>query len=118
MQTYAAFSKGSPIAAASSYSNVSAGFESWIKVLSLSSSGIKVNTWEGTENDWSSYYASPTQLANSTLNEKLYGDVAMTATGTAFAVTQQGDGAPQIQSWQLADDFHSWEEGSAIEAWR
>lgn len=39
-----------PIAAASSYSNVTAGYETWRQLLKLSKEGVEVNTWSGDKN--------------------------------------------------------------------
>lgn len=108
---------GTPIAAGSPYSNITNGLESWIQMLTLSKTGVKVTTWEGTANNWTSYFASPSEFANSTVNPKLYGKLAMTASGAAFAVTQEGDKTPRIESWQLRDDFNSWDQVGAIDAW-
>lgn len=116
-QTYDAIPFGAPIATASAYSNVTSGLTSWIQLLSLSGSGVKVNSWRGSRNTWVEFFASPSVLANSTVNAKLYGNLAMTATGGAFAVTQEGDDSPRIQNWQLNDDFTSWTDGGAIDAW-
>ena len=91
--------------------------ESWIQVLTLSDRGVKVNTWFGTQNDWVDFYASPSSLANSTVNAKLYGNLAVTANGGAFAVTQEGDDTPRIENWQLGDDFQTWTDGGSIDAW-
>lgn len=86
-------------------------------MLTLSDSGVKLNSWEGTQNGWSQFFASPSPLANSTVNEKLYGHLAMTATGGAFAVTQDDNGSPRIENWQLQDDFTSFSHAGAIDAW-
>lgn len=116
-QAYTPIPFGSPIAAGSAYSNVTNGLESWIQVLTLSNSGVKVNSWAGTKNDWTELFASPSTFANSTVNPKLYGNLAMTANGGAFVVTQEADKTPSIENWQLRDDFISWDQVGAIDAW-
>lgn len=108
MQTYNTIPAGSPIAAASSYSNVSTGFETWIEVLSVSSKGIEVNTWSGAINDWLEQYTNPSAMANSTGNRRSYGSVAVTATGTAFGVVKQDGQVDRIESWQVQDDTVDW----------
>ena len=107
-QIYYSIPSGSPIAAASSYSNVSTGFESWIEVLSLSNEGIVVDTWEGAINDWVEHDNHPSAMVNLTSNNKIYGDVAVTATGNAFGVVIQDGQAEKIENWQLADDTVDW----------
>ena len=111
-QIYGLIPFGSPIAAASSYTNVSSGFESWIEVLSLSDQGIKVSTWLGEINDWEQYYFEPSVMANSTENKKVYGSIAMTADGQAFSVVGK-----QIEGWQVGDDAVSWSSIGSIDAW-
>lgn len=118
VQTYDTFPFGSPIAAASAFSNDSSnGFESWIQVLSLGGAGVRVNTWEATINDWAQDYATPSLMANSTGNQKMYGPLAMTPIGGAYAVTQVGDEPAIIENWHLQDDFVTWQKTSEIDAW-
>ena len=107
-QIYQTIPSGSPIAAASSYSNVSTGYETWIEVLSLSDGGIEVNTWSGAINDWLELYAHPSVMVNSTSNKSVYGSVAVTAIGNAFGIMNQDGQVDVIRSWQLADDMLSW----------
>ncbi|MCJ1429008.1 hypothetical protein MMC29_006921 [Sticta canariensis] len=107
-QVYNPIPSGSPIAAASSYSNLSTGFETWIEVLSLSTTGIVVDTWSGKSNDWLTHDGHPSAMANSTENMKTYESVAVTAIGNAFAVVKQ-DGRPDaIEYWQVANDLVDW----------
>ena len=106
-QIYYAVFPGTPIAAASAYSNVSSGFESWIEVLSLSDSGVEVDTWSGEINDWLQHDTHPSVMANSTSSEKAYGSLAVTAIGNAFAVVTE-NGKDTIQNWQVADDMVDW----------
>ena len=47
-------------------------------------------------------------VVNSTSNEKFYGSVAVTATGTAFGVVKQDGQVDAIESWQVADDMVDW----------
>ena len=108
VQTYNAIPSGSPIAAASSYSNVSTGFETWIEVLSVSSNGIEVNTWSGAINGWLEQYNQPSAMANSTGNGRSYGSVAVTATGTAYGVVMQEGQVDSIERWQVRDDMVDW----------
>ena len=114
-QTYNAIPSGSPIAAASSYSNVSKGFETWIEVLSVSNRGIEVNTWSGAINDWLEQYTHPSAMANSTGSERSYGSVAVTATGTAFGVVQQDGQVDRIESWQVQDDTVDWSSVGTVD---
>jgi hypothetical protein len=106
-QIYYAVPPGTPIAAASAYSNVSSGLESWIEVLSLSDSGVEVDTWSGEINDWLQHDAHPSVMANSTRNGTVYGSVAVTAIGNAFAVVTENQ-SDTIQSWQVANDLIDW----------
>ena len=108
VQTYDAIPSGSPIAAASSYSNVSTGLETWIEVLSVSNKGIEVNTWSGAINDWLAQYNQPSAMANSTGNSRSYGSLAVTATGSAFGVVKQDGQVDTIESWQVQDDMVDW----------
>ena len=107
-QIYNAIPSGSPIAAASSYSNVSTGFETWIEVLTVSNKGIEVNTWSGAINEWLEQYNNPSAMVNSTGSARSYGSVAVTATGTAFGVVKQDGQAERIESWQVQDDTVDW----------
>ncbi len=107
-QTYSAAAAGTPIAAASSYSNVSTGYETWIQMLSLSNTGIEVDTWFGQINDWLQHDNHPSTMANSTANPKTYEAVAVTAMGKAFAAVSITDLKYIIESWQLADDMVGW----------
>lgn len=50
----------------------------------------------------------PLSMTNSTANPKIYGALAVTAIGRAFAVILTGDQKYAIESWQVADDFVSW----------
>ena len=108
IQTYNAIPSGSPIAAASSYSNVSTGLETWIEVLSVSSKGIEVNTWSGAINGWLEQYVHPSAMANSTGSGRSYGSVAVTATGTAYGVVKQDGQVDSIERWQVQDDTVDW----------
>ncbi|KAL8827857.1 MAG: hypothetical protein Q9191_002938 [Dirinaria sp. TL-2023a] len=107
-QIYHAIPSGSPIAAASSYSNVSTGFETWIEVLSLSDRGIEVNTWSGAINAWAQQYVHPSVMVNSTNIKGAFEDVAVTATGNAFGVLKQQGHADTIQHWLVEDDTVNW----------
>lgn len=96
-----------PIAAASSYSNISVGDgPAWIEVLFPSNNGIQVDTWSPS-GDWV-HNRHPSAMANSTNNMKIYGSVAVTATGSAFAVVQQDGQKDSIGNWQVADDIVDW----------
>ena len=115
VQVYDAIPSGSPIAAASSYSNLSNGYETWIQVLSVSDTGVQVNTWSGAINDWLEQSNHPSAMVNSSTTTtddnsgKLYGRVAVTAIGSAFAVVVGRDGrASGIEEWQVQDDIVDW----------
>ena len=108
-----AIAPGSPIAAASSYSSTSTGYEDWIEVLSVSPEGIAVNTWSGQINGWLELAAHPPALANMTgsknVTKETFGDLAVTATGAAFAVISSDDGSVDtIENWQVEDDTVTW----------
>ncbi|MCJ1465115.1 hypothetical protein MMC07_003731 [Pseudocyphellaria aurata] len=105
---YGTIPPGAHIAAATSYSNVSTGFETWIKILSLDTTGIKVSTWSGTELKFLAEDVYPATMANSTTNKRIYESVAVTAIGNAFAVVKQDGQADAIENWQLADDTVGW----------
>lgn len=105
---YYSIPSGSPIAAASSYSNVSTGHETWIEVLSLSNEGIEVDTWWGAINDWLEQHNHPSVMVNLTSSKKIYGDVAVAATGNAFGVVIQDGQVDKIENWQVADDMVDW----------
>ncbi|KAL9624163.1 MAG: hypothetical protein Q9160_001685 [Pyrenula sp. 1 TL-2023] len=133
-QIYDPIPVGSPIAAASSYTNVPTGFETWIEVLSHSGNSgngasasdsannstndIQVNTWSGAINDWLAQGRNPLTTAtasNSTSGgsdtERVYGSLAVTALGQAFAVTTQMKGnryVDKIEQWQLRGDMLEW----------
>lgn len=107
-QSYNTIPSGAPIAAASSYSNVSSGFETWIETLSVSDKGIEVSTWSGAINDWLEQYNYPSVMVNATGGGKSYGAVAVTATGSAFGVVKQDGHVDEIENWKLQDDMVDW----------
>lgn len=115
MQTYNAAAPGTPIAAASSYSNISTGYETWIELLSLSATGIEVDTWSGQINDWLEHDNHPSSMANSTANAKTYEAVAVTAMGQAFAAVSISDEKYIIESWQVADDMVDWSSTGTVD---
>ena len=114
-QIYDAIPPGSPIAAASSFSNVSTGYESWIELLSQSNRGIKVSTWSGAINGWLQQYANPSVMAKYTSDENVFGSVAVTASGDAFGVLQQHGQADSIQHWRVADDMLDWSSIGSVD---
>lgn len=114
-QIYDAIPSGSPIAAASSYSNVSTGYETWIEVLSVSDDGVEVDTWSGAINDWLEQYENPSVMANLTGNRKDYGSVAVTATGSAFAVLKQDGQVDWIENWLVEDDMVDWTSAGNVD---
>jgi hypothetical protein len=107
-QIYYAVAPGTPIAAASSYTTVSEGLETWIEVLSLSNNGIEVDTWSGAINDWLEHETHPSALSNSTANTKAYRSIAVTAIGSAFAVVNQEGQKDMIEWAQVGDDMVDW----------
>jgi hypothetical protein len=109
-QVYLVAPYGTPIAASSSYQNITNGAELWIELLSVSSRGIQVDTWKGGVNDWIAHETHPSAMSNSTTNPKLFGAVAMTAMGSAYAVVESSNGTLGISSWQVADDDTDWTE--------
>jgi len=58
-------------------------------------------------------------MANSTVNVRTYGALAMTALGTAFAVVVDSAAAANssIQSWQMNDDLTDWTATGTVVAW-
>jgi hypothetical protein len=50
IEIYNTAPNGTPIAAASSYTNVTAGYETWRHMLKLSKEGVQVSTWLGGQN--------------------------------------------------------------------
>ncbi|KAL8718190.1 MAG: hypothetical protein Q9225_004652 [Loekoesia sp. 1 TL-2023] len=107
-QVYRPIPYGSKIAAASSYTNVSSGLETWIEVLSISDKGVEVDTWSGAINDWLRHGANPVTMTNSSSNGKSYESVAVTATGSAFGAVRQDGRVDQIENWQVTDDLVDW----------
>ena len=47
-------------------------------------------------------------MANSTTNAHVYGAVAVTAAGRAFAVVNTAEQKASIAAWQVADDTVDW----------
>jgi hypothetical protein len=93
-----------------------------MQLLSIESHGIAVSTWNGTTQGWAAKFATPSAMANSTEtgDSKLFGRVALTAQGNAFAVTldEAGTEAPQIQQWTSDGEDGSWGRTWGIEAWK
>lgn len=110
--TYTVAPPRTPIAVAASYSNSSSGYDTWVELLSLSSTGIQVGAWSGQAVKWLVLDNRPSPMTNSTANPKVYGALAVTATGRAFAVvsttTEDQRQNDRIESWRVADDFISW----------
>ncbi len=73
----------------------------------MSDSGVEVDTWSGEINDWLQHDAHPSVIANSTHNRTIYGSVAVTAIGNAFAVVTENR-SDTLQNWQVADDMIDW----------
>lgn len=115
-QTYDISVSGTPLAAASAYTNVTTGYESWIQLLQLSGTGIEVNTWSGNIKDWLEQDNHPSPMANSTINVKTYSSITVTAAGRAFAVVESA-GNDTIQGWQLNDDLISWTSTGTVVSW-
>ena len=107
-QVYDVVPPGSKVAAASSYTNISSGLENWIEVLSISGNGVQVETWSGAINDWLLHSAHPSAMANSSINDKTYESVAVTAIGCAFGAVRQDGRSDQIEYWQVDDDLNDW----------
>ena len=105
--------EGSPIAAASSFSSLSTGSNTWIKVLSLSNTGIEVDTWSGGTNTWLQNSSRPSTMSNST-SEGSFRSIAVTALGRAFAVESTPGKENIIQSWQLEDNV-DWKETGNVD---
>ena len=119
LEIYNTAPPGTPIAAASSYSNTSNGFDTWIELLYLSNRGIEVNTWSGSRG-WLPGTNHPSSMSNSTANARSYSALAVTAIGKAFAVVTEGQNN-MIDSWQVADDTLDWTSTGTVDigsAWR
>ncbi|MCJ1470234.1 hypothetical protein MMC07_008879 [Pseudocyphellaria aurata] len=90
---YGPIPPGAQIAAAAALPD-----EDFIRVLSLSTTGIEVHVLSGM---WS---ANVNAMVNSTNNKKIYESVAVTAIGNAFAVVKQDGQADAIENWQVAGE--------------
>jgi hypothetical protein len=97
----------SPIVAASSSLNVSTGYESWVEVLSLTWTGSEADSWPGAINNWSEQDNHLAPMSNIT-SKVFYLAVAVTAIGSAFAVTRLLGQNDTIASWALADVMLEW----------
>lgn len=114
--TFSAATLGTPIAVAAAYSSTSDGRDSRVVLLSLSNKGILVDTYSGQAGDWIRNGSHPSSMTNSTVNPKTYGSLATTANGKAFAVVSIGDDPKHvIESWQVADDFISWNSTGKVD---
>lgn len=105
---------GTPIAAASSrsyYTIDSAGSPAsiWVKLLSVSATGLEVETASIVTGDRFIHDEQRLSLANSTENPKTFGALAITNIGKAFAIVTTPDQKRIIQSWQFLDDLVSWD---------
>ncbi|KUJ21212.1 uncharacterized protein LY89DRAFT_609731 [Mollisia scopiformis] len=117
-EIYSQAPRGTPIAAASSYSNVTAGYETWRQLLKLSKEGVEVSTWSGAQNDWLGYDYNHTAFANETgTNVKTYGSLAVTAIGSAYAVVESPPGNFSIQSYQMSDRLNGWQRTGNVTTW-
>ena len=114
-QIYNTAPPGTHIAAAASYSNVSSGLETWIEVLSVFDQGIQAGTWCGSIYDWLWWNTHDAAMLNSTSTKKVYGSVAVTATGSAFAVVSQDDRLDKIEHWQVNDDMATWNSTGTVD---
>lgn len=47
-------------------------------------------------------------MANSTTNKRTYGDVAVTAIGSAFGIVKKNGQTDGIENWQVEDDTVDW----------
>jgi hypothetical protein len=78
---------------------------------------VQVNTWKGEANDWVLQWAHPSLMINSTSNKKVYGSIAVTSIGYAFAVMKR-DGQPdEIENWAVADGAIQWSLVGSISPW-
>lgn len=118
-EIYKAGVAGTPLAAASSYTNVSTGTgydsypESWIQRLQLSNTGIEANTWTGDTYSWVEQYYHPPAMTNSTVNARSYSAIAVTSIGSAFAVVTL-DGNSSIEGWQVEDSLLDWSSTGTV----
>ena len=104
---YSAIPPGTPLAAASSYSNFSSGFETWIEVLSSFENRLRVDTWSGAINDWLEHDSHPPDMTNSS-SPHTYGAVAVTAFGIAFAIVSTPEQKDSIAVWQVTRNLVDW----------
>lgn len=108
-QVYNTAAPGTPIAAATSNSDAPTGNKAWIELLSVSETGLEVDTWSGLANGWIGLGNHPSSMANSTADPKAFEAVAITDSGQAFAIVSTSGGQEKsIESWRVADDLVSW----------
>lgn len=109
---------GTPIAQAVSTTNYSMGAKDeydWQKLLTLSATGIDIQTsTHATGIRWA-HGKQPSSMANSTADPRTFGALAMTNIGKAFAIVSTGDHKRTIESWQLGDDFESWTSTGSVD---
>jgi hypothetical protein len=92
----------------------SSGFPTWIEVLSLSDTGVRVSTFSGQANKWLNSYEEPLPMANSTNNAKTFGGLAINSVGMAFGVVSE-DGTPdQLQTWLVGIDLVDWTDKGTV----
>jgi hypothetical protein len=83
--------------------------------LEVSNKGIGISTWSagpsGAPGSWlQPQVYTPSAMSNSTANVRVYGDVAMTALGNAYAVVYSSGepGNASVESWSMNADLTDW----------
>lgn len=99
---------GSFIAAASSYSNATTGYPTWVSRLAISDRGVQISAKSGALNKWVQKGVNPSVMSNSTTNRRNYGSVAVTAMGSAFGVVSEQNVVDRIEHWQVEDNTVDW----------
>ncbi|ATZ52350.1 hypothetical protein BCIN_08g00970 [Botrytis cinerea B05.10] len=98
-----------PIATGSTHRLVSNGNQAWQVILTLCSTGVRVDVTGGEASAWILVDGHPNEMSNSTGTGKLYKNIAVTDLGMAFVVTNNGTAGDSVEVWRLRDDFISWE---------
>lgn len=77
-------------------------------MLSLSSTGIVTDTWQGGPDKWLTHDVSVAVMSNSTGASRSFNEVAVTSQGLAFAIVSGAGQNDTIQSWSVGSDLTTW----------